>query len=201
MANRFKTKSLVTNFSYSCKSLMAECKVRLIITYALLIISVFLGIFVAIRLNNEGILDRAVDYGYVDFSLFKISSLSSFIRRFFSFALFIALLVLFSTTIFLFPIGEIILIYRGYLVGLNLAIIIIVGGLGGIFTSLLIILPCQIIAIFILSTFFCIYSKQIKSYNKDKWKFIGIALLLLLVLDIVEALLLMIFGANMILVI
>ena len=179
---------------------MSECKIRLIITYILLIIGLFIGIFVAVRLHNESILDQAGDYGFINFSPSNLSTLSSFLTRLLSFVAIAGLLCLFSLTIFLYPIAEIVLIYRAYLIGLNLVIIIITGGLGGIFTSLLIILPCQIVALLILSTFFCIFSKQTKCFAREKWKTLGIVLLLLLVVDVVETLLLSIFGANIILV-
>lgn len=200
MFNRYKTKSFLSNFTYSCKSHMSECKLRLIITYVLLVLGLFIGVFVAVRLNNDGILDKAGDYGFVDFSLSNVASFSSFFKRLLSFAVLGGLICLFSLTIFLYPIAEIILIYRAYLIGLNLVIIIICGGLGGLFTSLLIILPCQLVAIMILSTMFCIFSKQAKCSGREKWKTVGICFALLLVVDIVETILLSIFSANIILV-
>lgn len=201
MFNRNRTKSILSGFSFSCKSLMAECKVRLIITYFLMLIGIFFGIFLAVRLNNQGILDKAGDYGYISFSIVKISSFSSFLWRFISVALIAGMLMLFSLSIFLYPIGQIVLLYRAYLIGLNIVIIILLGGFGGLFTGLLIILPCQLINLAILSTFFCIYTKNRRSDLRERLKIFGITLLLLLIMDIVESLLLLVFGANIILVI
>lgn len=202
MFKQKKTNSFLSNFSYSFKSRLKECKLRLILTSILVIIGIFIGVFVAIRLKHEALLDKAYNYGFIDFSVIKISSLSSFIWRFLSCLFIIILLCLFSLSIFIYPIAELILVYRGYLIGLNLVIIIISGGLSGIFTSILILLPCQFISLVILSLFFCIFSKQIKNCEgREKWKTLVFAIVFLLIVDIVESILLILFGANVILVI
>jgi len=203
MFRQEKTNSFISNFSYSFKNLFLQAKIRIIITSILIILGIFIGIFVAIRLKHEGLLENAANYGFIDFSIIKISSFSSFIWRFLSVIIITLLLTIFSLTIFVYPIAEIVLVYRAYLIGFNISIIIISSGLGGLFTSILILLPCQILSLAILGLYFCIFSKQAREgcSKKDKFKFISICLLFLLIVDIVESLLLVMFGANIILVI
>ena len=202
----FKQKRTNFNFSnlfYSFKSRLGECKIRLIVTGILLVLGIFIGIFVAIRLKHEAMLEQAVNYGFIDFSVVKISSLSSFLWRFISGALIILLLTLFSLTIFIYPIAELILIYRAYLIGLNIVIILISSGLNGLFTAILILLPCQIVSLVALAIYFCIFSKMTANMcnRREKWKVMALVLLAVLVVDLVESILLVMFGANIILVI
>lgn len=203
MFRQKKTNSFISSFSYNFKSLLLESKFRIIITSILLVLGIIIGVFVAVRLKSQGILDQAKNYGFVDFSLVKISSISSFIWRFLSVLIITGLLTIFSLTIFVYPIAEIVLVYRSYLIGLNITIIIMATGLGGLFTSILILLPCQLLSISILGLYFCLFSKQVKSCasKKEKFKTILLSIVCLLVVDIVESLLLAMFGANVILVI
>ena len=203
MFKQKRTNSFFSNFVYSFKSRLGECKLRLIISGILVAIGIFIGIFVAIRLKHEQMLDQAVNYGFIDFSVVKIASLSSFFWRFISSIILIALLSLFSLTIFIYPIAELILIYRAYLIGLNIVIILISSGLNGLFTAILILLPCQIISLTSLLIFFCIFSKMTcqMCHKREKWKALFFVMIALLLVDVVESVLLAMFGANIILVI
>ena len=203
MFKQKRTNSFVSGALSSFRVKISECRLRLILTSVLAILGLFIGIFVAIRLKHENLLEQAGNYGFIDFSVVKVSSLSSFLWRFLSGALILGLLCLFSLTIFIYPIAELILIYRGYLIGLNLVIILISTGLNGLFTAVLIILPCQILTLAILCLFFSVFSKMQAEMcgRREKLKVLLVALLSILIVDVLESILLFMFGANIILVI
>ena len=203
MFKQKKTRFFISKFTFSLKDRLKECRIRIILTSLILLLGFFIGVFVAIRLKRGEMLEKAGEYGFIDFSLIKISSFSTFLLRFVSSVLMIGLLSLFSLNIFLYPLGGIIIIYRAYLVGLNLVILLISSGLSGLLISLLILLPCQIISLFLLSLYFCFFSKGIKSgcERRERVKDLLMFLILLLAVDVVETLLLFLFGANVILVI
>ena len=203
MFKQKRTNSFFSSIFFLFKSRLGECKLRLIITGILVVIGIFIGVFVAIRLKHEQMLDQAMNYGFIDFSVIKISSLSAFLWRLLSGALIVALLCLFSLSAFIYPIAELILIYRGYLIGLNVVIILISTGITGLITSLLILLPCQLLLLVILTIFFSIFSKMnaIMCSGREKWRSLLVVAIAILIVDVVESILLFMFGANIILVI
>ncbi len=193
MIGKNRTKSFLSNTLFSVKSMLGECKIRTIITLIFVIIGLVIGIFVAIRLNNSGCLENAEEYGYVATNL----TAGGIIWRLISSIIFLALIALLSLNIFLYPIAEIILIYKAYLVGLNIVIILLTKGLSGLFLSILIVFPCQLMLLVVLSCFFCLFSSNIKNCGCNNWKIIGGCVLLLLIINILESVLLLLFGANL----
>ncbi len=201
MLKTFRGRSHFQNFSISCKGYLNECKTRVIITQILLLMGLIVGIFMAIRLNNDVLFENLEDFDYLSTSLSKISSFSSFFWRIFSLSILMLILFLLSLTPFLYIIAEVVLVYRSYLLGFNIVLIIVKNGFGGFFTTIFIILPIQILLLNVLSTFFCVLSKKRKDSFRDKWKIILSVLCLLLILVLIESLLLVFFSANIILVI
>ena len=177
MLKQNRTKNLVSKVSFDLKRIVFECKWRLIITMALCLISVALGIFFAIKLKNEDQLSNAVNYGFVDFSVVSLNSFSAFLMRILSAVVFMLLIFLFSASIFLYPLAEIILMYKGYLLGLNICIILLTGGFSGFFISIFIIFPCQLLGLLIFALFFSLFSK--KSCDMGKKRILLFALLAL----------------------
>ena len=193
MIGKNRSNNFFSNLIFSIKSTLLECKLKTIFTFIFVLIGLVIGIFVAIRLNNTGNLENACDYGYVETNL----AASGIVWRFVSSIIFMALIALLSLNIFLYPITEIVLIYKGYLIGLNIVIILITKGLTGLFLSLLIILPCQIILMMILCCFFCVFSSNLRNCGVNNIKIIGVSLLFLLIVNILESALLLLFGANL----
>ncbi len=201
MLKFLKNRGIIANFSISCKSYMKECRIRLTVSYILLLIAFFLGVFMAIRLNNNNLLERAEDFGYLSFSLSNIASFSTFFWRIISILILLVLIYFLTLTPFLYLVAKVVLLYRSYLLGLNVILIIITNGFGGFFTTVFIILPLQVIMLGVLSTYFCVMSKNSKTCFREKRKTILTTAGVLFALCILESLLLMIFGANVILVI
>ena len=198
MLKQNRTKNLVTKVSFDLKQTIFECKWRLLITLMLCLLSIALGIFFAIKLKNEDQLSNAVNYGFVDFSVVSLNSFSSFLMRILSAVIFTFLIFLFSTSVFLYPLAEIILMYKGYLLGLNICIILLTGGFSGFFVSIFIIFPCQLLGLIIFALFFSLFSK--KSCDMGKKKILLFVLLALFFVGVVESILLLIFNTKIILV-
>lgn len=108
--------------------------------------------------------------------------------------------------VLLLPLGFIVVVYRAYLVGFNLALLCCLFGIGGALKSLLILLPCQIciLAIMIIFTILMVNisdsKKRFGRPNHSFFKVFILALVIMLVICIVECLLLSIFSASTILV-
>ena len=193
MIGKNRTTNFFSNTMFSVKSMLGACKIRTILTLIFVIIGLVIGIFVAIRLNNTGCIENTGEYGYVETNL----TAGGIVWRFISSIIFLALIALLSLNIFLYPIAEIILIYKAYLVGLNIVIILLTKGLSGLLLSILIVLPCQLMLLVILSCFFCLFSSNIKNCGCNNWKIIGSCVILLLIVNILESVLLLLFGANL----
>lgn len=193
MINKNRAGNIFSNLFFSIKSTLSECKLKTVFTFIFVIIGLAIGVFVAIRLNNAGDLESACDYGFVETNL----TASGIVWRLISSLVFMLLIALLSLNIFLYPIAVIILMYKAYLIGLNIVIILITKGLTGLFLSLLIILPCQLLLMIVLSCFFCIFSTNFKNCGGNNLKIIAVCLLFLVIIGVLESLLLLLFGANL----
>ena len=199
-----KNRNLFKNYSFSF-DLMKESKLKIIILSAIVLIAFLTGIIVAIKtkasyndLNNLGVICFGKG-GVIN---------TSFFTRFLS--MIIIALVCFGCSFsdYLLPLAILFLAYRGYLLGVNICLIIGINGFGGIIVAILIVFPCQLLALAVLSLFYIMMSKTNKDYKhfggcrvpKQKTKIILIALVALILVCFVEALLLAIFSPKVILV-
>ena len=186
--------------------LAKDCKFRLIIISTLCLILILTGLIVAIKTSsNYNVNDN---FGVVDISSNEVSN-STFFLRLFSIILIFGILLGCSFSKYLSPIALIFLLYRSYLLGLNLTLMVIVYGISGVVVSIIIVLPCQLLILASLILFYSILSKtncDIKGfggckYPKQRARVIVIAGIVLLALCLCESLLLVIFNAKIILVI
>jgi hypothetical protein len=165
------------------------------------------GIFTAIRYSQGAVLINFNDLSLSQFLRGDLGTYNFFFSRLFS-TLVISFIIFFcSLSIFLVPVGFIVLAYRSYLLGLNATIIIIFNGVGGIISCMLIIIPCQIISLLIIAIFCSFVFK--KAYLKRKygmceikiWDKFLITVILLIIINLIETFLLYIFSSKIILVI
>lgn len=182
-------------------------KLIIILLIFVILISLLTGIFTSIKLYNA---DNDIDLE--DFSMYAmidggVYSFKYFILRFVSCLIMAGLLFVCSFNLFLNILGICLIVYRSFLVTLNCTFIIIKMGLGGILSSILIVLPIQILLIALLSLMFIIYINMSKdkklcgSYDNNYKKLLLILLISMLLLDIVEITLLLIFKPTTILII
>lgn len=192
-----------------CKDFMVEsikeCKIRTIILFTFMVITFFTGLIVAIKTHSNW--GTANGLGIIDVKSGGLTS--TFFTRFLS--MLVIYLILFGSSYisFLFPIAVIFLAYRSYLLGLNVCLIIILHGFSGAIISILVALPCQLLALITLALFYLLLCRTTKDYKcfggsriKNQRLTICVAVLVLLViLCIIESILLLIFSAKIILVI
>lgn len=204
MTTKKKNNQFKENFAFSFE-LLKESKIKVIITAILLFIAILTGIIVAARTHTHYQIGE--NYGVVDVSSGGLTT--TFFARLFSMAL-IALIVFGCSFLpWLFPLAMIFLCYRAYLLGLNITLMIILYGLPGVVISLIVALPCQLIALLVLSLFYLLMAQTAKDFKcfggtrtpSQRMKIIMITLILILALCILESILLWIFSAKIILVI
>ena len=206
MKKSYKGQSFFCELKYSLFDCLKQNKIKVIISLCVLLISLLTGIIIAVKYYDTSNFVLS-GYGIADFSKGMISS--SFFSRFFSMLLVLLLLFACSFTPWTFPLAIFILAYRTYLLGLNLTLMFILFGVPGIVVSLIIALPCQLIVLFVLLfSYILLYNnsctcKRFGSAGQanQKFKILLFALLLLLVCNLFESLILVIFNVNVILVI
>ena len=196
-------------FKDSCTfvfNIIKECKIKTIIITTFIVIAFLTGIIVAAKThNNYNIFDN---FGVVDISSNEVSS-STFFTRLFSMLFIFLILFGCSYNKYLFPMGFIFLIYRAYLLGLNICLMIVFYGFSGVVVSIIVAFPCQLAVLATLAIFFILMSKTFCDNNrferckvpKQKTKIALYSVIILLLLCILESILLALFSAKIILVI
>ena len=198
------------NLAFSnCKNFifdsLKECKIKAIVLFIFMLITFLTGIIVAIKTHSDW--GAASGLGIIDTKTGGLTS--TFFTRLLS-MLFIYL-ILFGTSYlsFLFPIAVIFLAYRSYLLGLNITLIIILHGFSGAIISILVALPCQLLALLILAVFYILLCRTTKDYkcfggsrvNNQRLTLCLVTLGILAAICFIESILLLIFNAKIILVI
>ena len=207
MTKSYRVQSFTRGLQFSCMSTIKQNKGKLVLTFLLVLVAIFTGVFVAIKANSNFNLGCLQEINVGDFYSGFVASSSAFLTRCLSLFVNVLILSLLSLTPFLFPLAEILFVYRGYLFGLNFALLFIFYGFGGMFTAIVVVLPCQLATIFALILFYLIFSKECFNSHKfghcdfNKFLFIILALVILLALNLVETLLLFLLNGKVILVI
>ena len=200
---RFNRKAM--NLKYALLGFFRGSKMLILLLGVVCAIGILTGVFVAIK---SGItLANIADF---DICISKSGNSIAFAtvwERFFSVIINFAIISVASVSVFLLPIGFVVVAYRAYLVGFNVALMVCLFGVGGAIWGILVVVPCQLL-ILAIEIFFCCAMVQNadckKKYGRPrcsfpKWLFacLGFAFLVCLV----EAILLCVFSASAILVI
>ena len=180
-------------------------KFLLIIISIITFIAFLTGIIVGAK-THSNIIDSD-NFGVVDITTGGLTS--TFFTRLLSMLFIMLILLGCSFTIYLLPIGIIFIVYRGYLLGLNICLMIVKFGFSGTLISIITAFPCQLIALAIMILFFVIMYKTNKDYrcwggcrtSHQRLKIVLTTILSLFIICILEALLLALFSAKVILVI
>ena len=199
MTSKNKNRQFKNKFSFIYE-LIKHSKLKIILFASLTFIAFLTGIIVACKIG------RGYD-GLDRFDLFDFGF--GFWGRLFS-MLFVASICFGCSFIkFLFPLAMTFLAYRGYLLGLDLALIVICNNFSGIVVSLLIILPCQLAALSVLILMYillCKLQKEAGCCGKgknlgEKFKIFIFALIILLVICALESILFVVMSPNVILIV
>jgi len=192
----------VSNIKYSFIANLKKNKILYIISLFLALLGFLTGIFVAIK---SGItLATLSDYNLCVYSSSQLSSFSYFFTRLLSYTSFLVILSICSLSIYLLPVGFILIAYRTYLAGFNCCLLILLFGVSGAITSILIILPFQLI----ITLTFIIYFVLVINRAEQKRKFgssdisfkklFGWFFVFLTILNLIETLLLIFLNADII---
>ncbi len=203
----YKSHSFINGLRFSCVKAMKENRIKFIITLILVLIAISAGVFVAIKNTANSSLSSLQEISLDDFASGFVGSSSAFFSR--TLSLTINVLILFGVSFvpFLFPLAEVLIVYRSYLFGLNFALIFLLYGLGGSLTAIVVILPCQLLTLFILIMFYLVLSKingNCKRYGGtdcNRFLFLLFGFLLLIAVNLVETILLYLLNGQVILVI
>ena len=199
MTAKHKNRQFKNHFSFIFE-LLKESKLKLIILAALTIIALLTGIIVACKTGR----------GYEDIDKFDLLNFGfGFWGRLFSMLLVALICFGCSFCPFLFPIALIFLAYRGFLLGLDLTLIIICNTFSGIVVSILVILPCQLIALAVMVLMYVLLCKTQKDFKcfgggkvvHQRLKVLLLALGVLIAVCLVESLLFTLLSPNVILIV
>lgn len=203
----YNNQSKWLNFKYATKEFYSKNKVIIFVVGALILLALLTGIFTSIKLCS---LDEEIELK--DYSIYilidgSIYSFKYLILRLVSNLIIIGLLFIFSLKKFLNCFGVALLVYRSFLITLNCTFIIIKLGMGGIMGALLIILPCHLICLTLLFLTFITFLNLAKHKREcgvlsaDLLNLLWALLIGVLIINIVEIILLLIFKPTTILVI
>lgn len=206
MLKSYKKHAVLTSAKYFVSDAFQASKVKLFVTLFLMFVSLVTGIILAIKFAGGTFVNLLKDYGIVKFVGSGITT--SCLTRVLSITL--VMLVLFGCSYFswLAPFAVLLLCYRSYLLGFNICLLFISYSLSGIIISFFIIFPCQLAIMVALAIYFFMLrkcSRDCKFYGgrvgRDKLKISLIFFVILFLICLVETLLLLLFNANIIIVI
>ncbi|MBO5394874.1 MAG: hypothetical protein J6A28_03110 [Clostridia bacterium] len=179
--------------------LLQQSKLKVILLGCFAFTAFLTGIIVAARTGSS--FDDVAEFDIFSFG-------SGFWGRLFSMILVASICFGCSFTKFLFPLALLFLAYRGYLLGINITLIIVFNGLTGIVGALLVVLPCQLLALFVMLLMYILLCKTRKDCGLVSGTcmkqcfviFLG-ALIFLSVVCILESLLFALFSPTVILIV
>ncbi len=196
----------ISNIKYNLVGFFRYNKIKILILIFVALLGIFTGIFTAFKSGISISNFQGYNlYIYADGSVF---SFDVFFYRMLSHITVLVVISISSFSIFLLPLSYILFFYRAYLIGLNCSFLIILFGFSGIFTSVVVIIPCQLVITFIFIIYFCIMidraveKRKFGFCNKPKFlKIFFITLLILTLLNLIETILLILLNARTIFVI
>lgn len=193
------------NFKYNILSIFKNNSALFISLLIFFMIGLLTGIFVAIKCGVS--ISTISDYNLEIYSCNSANCFSSFCSRLFSAVINLLILWISSLYVLLIPLGYLLTTYRGYLVGFNCALLVCLFGISGAITSVIVVLPCQLVLSFVFILYFvlCINnSVQRKKFGFkgiNSFKLFIIFFIIVFIICLIESILLSIFNANTIFVI
>lgn len=196
----------ISNIRYGLIGFFRQNKLKLFVLIFLAILGILTGVFTALKCGVD--ISNAQGYNLTIYANGDVFSFNVFFSRMLSYIIVIGAISLCSLSVFLLPISYLLFIYRGYLIGFNATLLIIIFGFSGMFTSIVIIIPCQIAFTFLFMIYFCIMinravqRKHFGYCEKPKFlKLFFITMLILLLFNLIETMLLILLNAKTIFII
>ena len=199
---KYKTKSLFARAKDSFLGQCSQAKGRLIVALLVAVICFVAGIVICVSLPEVYPRDEY---------LLSCSGVKSGFGAFFSrsFSAILVMGVCFVTTLspWTMPIAVLVLGFRGYLLGYNICCLCAGFGMSGMLHAILIVVPCQLCMLIALTLFFAFISRAsscCKKFGKgsaSRLKIFLCFLAVILIINLIETLLLLMFSAKVILVV
>lgn len=207
MVRSLKTSSFFDGLKYSCIGAVRANKWKIAVIVALVLCGIGVGVFVAVKYNTSYQLYQLREIDLQDFYSGFAASSSAFLSRTLSLFVNLILIVLLALSPYLFPFACALFVFRAYLFGLNFALIFVFYGIGSLFTAIIIILPCQMLTLFVMILFYLLLrqlNQNCKRYGGvevNRLVFVIGGFIALVLLNLVETLLLCLLSGRVILVI
>lgn len=207
MSKSYKKDAFVSGLKFSFERTFKENKWKILLTSLIVVAAIVFGIVVAVKADFADTFKALQEINIKGFQDGFVASSSAFLARAVSLCFNIILLFGFSFLPYLMIFAEVLLAYRGYLFGLNFALIFVFYGLGSMITAIVVILPCQLLTLAALILFYVIMSKvnsNCKKYGAcdcNRLAFFLLGLGVVLLLDLVETILLFVLNGKVIMVI
>lgn len=205
---KYRSFSFAEGLKLSVQSAIKANKIKLIAIFALVLVAMSTGIFVALKSNSTGTLYRLQDINLDSFSKGVAATSHAFFGRTISITLNVVILTgLAFAPSWLFPLACSLFMFRGYLFGLNFALIFVFYGVGSVFSAVLIILPCQLLTLFALIMYYLVLKRININCQKfggsdcNRALFIAAGFAILMLINLAETLLLCLLSGRVILVI
>lgn len=200
--------SSFVNFKYRALNFVKANSAKIIILGVLAVLALVTGIFSAVKFLQGNTTIIFSDFGLQELVSGSAGSGSMFFQRMGSITVVMIFLTLFSLHSSMFVLGGVIIVYRTFLLGLNVTFILLLHGLGGVITALLIILPLQLLMLVLMIAFFVLARDRCAVKSKYGTKggvnlfiLIIVFLLALALVNLIETFLLVLTSAKMILII
>lgn len=197
----YKTRSIFSRIKASVSSQFEQTKWRTIVFLVIVLLCFIAGIVVFVATPNTFPSDEYL----LDYTGVK-TGITAFLSRLLSILVIMGLCCALSIVVFTLPVAVLILGFRGYLLGFNLAALCAGFGLNGIIDAILIVLPCQFCMLALLSVYLAFITKAHSNCKRfgEKGRRLKIFMaffMLLMLVNLVETILMCIFSPSAILVI
>lgn len=203
----YKKVGKLAGLKYSCLHFYNKNKLKFVLVGFLIILFLLTGIFTALKVTDLEKALKLVEFSFESLMDGDVYKLSFFFKRFASILLVMALLFVFSMNKFASILGYMLLGYRAFLLALNCTLIVMYLGVGGAINSIVIILPCQLLQLILMSVLFIICmamfreKKECGTTNGRLKTCLVYILIASVLVNIIELILLLIFKATSILII
>ncbi len=203
---RHKIGVIIDNIRFAIKDNFRSNKLRILLISFFIVLGFLTGIFLAIKAYSIGTIEYLCEKLLSPFETGTMGSVSVFFTRFFSLVFIIGVLTLCAKVRWLSVFGYALIAYRAYLFGVNFVMLLLLYGLTGVFVAIFVVLPCQIITLFIISLYFCITAKsfcecRVYGTNFPFLQSLLFCLVAILVIDMIEVILLLLFQGKLIFII
>ncbi len=207
MVKSYKMHSFINGLKFSCIKALRENRLKIFLSIIISLVAIFTGVFVAIKSNNNCTLSQLREICLGDFYDGIVGTSSAFMSRTISLLINITLLSLVAFCKPLFPLAGVLFAYRGYLFGVNFALVFIFYGIGSMVTAIVVILPCQLLTLFLMILFYVVFLKincNCKKFGKcdcNRLLYFFLGAVALFAINVIETLLLFVLKGSILFVI